>query len=222
MSVVIRFTVPAAEFSLGRALSLDATERVRLETVVPTSDATVPYLWVPTEDADDVETSLSTSPLVDTAEVVDETGEETLFRVRWEDAVDGVLAALRDTGGALLKASGTADLWTFRARFGHHDDVSVFHQRCLDAGISLTLEELHDRATGDDGDETVTDAQREALLAALEAGYYDVPRAVTLEQLADRLDISDTALSQRLRRGTRSLLESTLPDAPPLDDGDDD
>ncbi|MFC7137822.1 helix-turn-helix domain-containing protein [Halobaculum litoreum] len=37
-----------------------------------------------------------------------------------------------------------------------------------------------------------------------------MPRAVTLEELGDRLGISDTAASQRLRRGITALLTESL------------
>lgn len=56
----------------------------------------------------------------------------------------------------------------------------------------------------------VTPLQREALLTALEAGYYEVPREASLEDVAARLGISSQASSARLRRGTASLLLDTL------------
>jgi predicted DNA binding protein len=221
MSAVIQFSVPTAQFPIGEALAASSDGPVRLETLVPTGDAVVPYLWVPTADADRVERALADSPLVEQLTAVDEAGEETLFRVRWTGVMSSVIEAIRESGGALLEASGTDTVWTFRARFDDHTDVSTFNQWCVDAGVSLTLEELH-RSPHDGVPPTLTDLQREALLAALETGYYDVPRAVTLAALADRLDISDTALSQRLRRGTRTLLSSTLDDDTPSPvDGDD-
>jgi predicted DNA binding protein len=56
----------------------------------------------------------------------------------------------------------------------------------------------------------LTAPQRQALLLAAEYGYYDVPRNGTLTDIAGELDISEQAASQRLRRGTRALLESTI------------
>jgi len=40
----------------------------------------------------------------------------------------------------------------------------------------------------------------------LETGYFAVPSQVSLEELSDRLAVSDAAVSQRLRRGIESLL----------------
>ena len=45
----------------------------------------------------------------------------------------------------------------------------------------------------------VTGKQREALMVAIDAGYYDTPREADLDTLADRLGISKSAVSQRLK-----------------------
>ncbi|MFC7008889.1 helix-turn-helix domain-containing protein [Halalkalicoccus salilacus] len=41
-------------------------------------------------------------------------------------------------------------------------------------------------------------------------GYYDVPRTVTLTELANKLDISHQALSERLRRAHANLIDRTI------------
>ncbi|MDX1748149.1 MAG: helix-turn-helix domain-containing protein, partial [Halobacteriales archaeon] len=48
--------------------------------------------------------------------------------------------------------------------------------------------------------------QREALTLALDEGYFDVPRRINLITIADRLGISDSAASQRIRRGLSAVL----------------
>jgi len=40
---------------------------------------------------------------------------------------------------------------------------------------------------------------------ALELGYFETPRQITLKDLAAEMDISHQALSERLRRGMRSV-----------------
>ena len=44
----------------------------------------------------------------------------------------------------------------------------------------------------------LTDKQREAATRAVAAGYYETPRQATVGELADELDISKSAMSQRL------------------------
>jgi hypothetical protein len=60
------------------------------------------------------------------------------------------------------------------------------------------------------GGDAPTDEQREALLAAHEHGYFAEPRETSLEELAEEIGISPTAVGGRLRRGMRSLVGMTL------------
>jgi len=52
----------------------------------------------------------------------------------------------------------------------------------------------------------VTEKQRQALALAVEAGYYDTPQTVSLDELAEEFDISSSALSQRLARAEGTVL----------------
>jgi predicted DNA binding protein len=58
----------------------------------------------------------------------------------------------------------------------------------------------------------VTGPQREALVLAVERGYYDIPRRCSTAELAAVLGVSDQAVSERLRRGIATLVERTLGD----------
>ena len=48
-----------------------------------------------------------------------------------------------------------------------------------------------------------------------EVGYFDVPREAKLGDIADRLDVSHQALSERLRRGHANLVQETIGVGPP-------
>ncbi len=54
----------------------------------------------------------------------------------------------------------------------------------------------------------VTDKQREAVEAAVEMGYYAEPREANLDDLANKLGVSTSALSQRLNAVESKLVES--------------
>ncbi|WP_135536067.1 helix-turn-helix domain-containing protein [Halostella pelagica] len=76
-------------------------------------------------------------------------------------------------------------------------------------GASVSLERI---LSHDEEDDAVTDGvtltpkQREVLLLATESGYYDRPRGATLDDLADELDITPSAVSQRLTAIERKLV----------------
>ncbi|WP_276302349.1 helix-turn-helix domain-containing protein [Halorussus lipolyticus] len=48
----------------------------------------------------------------------------------------------------------------------------------------------------------------EAMAAAVERGYYETPRGITVEELADELDLPRSTLSYRLRRAEAELARS--------------
>jgi predicted DNA binding protein len=54
--------------------------------------------------------------------------------------------------------------------------------------------------------ESLTAAERETLTRALELGYFEVPRRITLSALAEDLERPDVAVSEELRRGVAVVL----------------
>jgi predicted DNA binding protein len=55
-----------------------------------------------------------------------------------------------------------------------------------------------------------TGTERRRLAVAFARGYVESPRAVTLADPGDRLDVSDVAASGALRRAQRTLLAAAL------------
>lgn len=56
----------------------------------------------------------------------------------------------------------------------------------------------------------LTEKQREVLIAAFRLGYYDIPRRITSEQLASKLDLVNSTVVEHLRKAERRLLVSLL------------
>lgn len=59
----------------------------------------------------------------------------------------------------------------------------------------------------------ITDKQREAVMVAVSKGYYSQPREATLDELADTLDVTKAAVTQRLNAVEAKLAESAFPEA---------
>jgi predicted DNA binding protein len=115
----------------------------------------------------------------------------------------------------LMSLPMTAETVRILARFPTHESLAAFRSVCRERDIPFELKQFYEEesAVNDGGVGSrygVTDAQHEALLHALEAGYFSVPREATLETVAEALDVSPSALSTRLRRGQQNLLGNTL------------
>ena len=115
--------------------------------------------------------------------------------------------------GYLADAQVDADGWRLRLLFPDRAAVSSFTRRCDADGMEPNVRAIQD-AGGPHVDRAydLTRIQAETLQFAVECGYFDVPRRATLETLADGLDVSKQAVSERLRRGLDSLLTDTVSD----------
>ena len=101
--------------------------------------------------------------------------------------------------------------WTLRLQLPGRETLGTLAGFCRDHDIAMHVEQLYveDPSKGPDAF-GLTQGQREVLLAAKERGYFEDPRAVTLEELAAELDVSPTALGRRMRRALSRLIERTL------------
>lgn len=75
---------------------------------------------------------------------------------------------------------------------------------------AITRADLSNQTTAEIELDVLTDKQRETLALALREGYYERPRETDLSNLADRLDISKSAVSQRLRTAEIKLIKAAL------------
>ncbi|WP_435102244.1 helix-turn-helix domain-containing protein [Halarchaeum sp. P4] len=210
MSVIAEFSVPAEAFILGRALRQAPELSVELEKMIPTRGAAIPYFWVVGEDHVAFDDVLANAPEIATFDVVDRLNGRRLYRVEWEPAADAFVQAIVEHDAVLQEAGGDAETWTFQIRFPDSEELSSFHTDCQESDVDVTVERIYhpvDVVTDTGG---LTDAQRELIEHAFEAGYFEVPRKVTLAELADDLGISDQSANERMRRGLQTLVARTL------------
>lgn len=90
---------------------------------------------------------------------------------------------------------------------GHPDRL----QEAIDAlpdGMRVDVERVGEYRAGGVG--TLTDRQREAVRAAREAGYYEVPRRSDLADVAAELDVAESTASTLLRKAEARLVDRVL------------
>lgn len=76
-------------------------------------------------------------------------------------------------------------------------------------GVEVTVERLGPYPT-DDIEAILTDRQQEVLTTARELGYYDVPRNVTHQEIADRLDLSVATVGEHLQKIEARVFETLV------------
>lgn len=211
MSIVAEFTIEADEFLLGRIIADFPGLSVDLERVVPIGRRIVPYVWGYGPDLDDFEAAMADHPNVASITVLDRVGDGTLYKIEWEDPTNQLISGIANVNATILEAHAD-DEWTFRIRFENHTDLAAFHAYCQREDITYHLERVYSLADAPKPDSTdaLTPPQREALFMAVEQGYFEVPRKVTLAELAADLGVSEQAVSERVRRGADKVLRTAL------------
>lgn len=135
----------------------------------------------------------------------------SLYRATWPPDVESVGHAYLQTGATILEATGRDEEWELRMRFDTRRDVSTFHEHCEEHDIPHVVNRMYNPSEPKPGGQFgVTPKQREALVAAFEAGFYEVPPDATMTEVAETIGISQRALSKRLRRTHGSLVANVL------------
>jgi len=109
--------------------------------------------------------------------------------------------------------------WTFELLSPDRNALTALREFCVENDLEFGVDRLFYSEGGDElSDEYgLTRKQRETLVTAYDLGYFEIPRAVSQQELAERLDSSPTAVSQRIRRGVTGLIANTVA---PARDGD--
>lgn len=102
---------------------------------------------------------------------------------------------------AVPKSDGTVE-WTvaFTGREALNELLDVLKREKVDVKI-LRLTSIVDA-------ETLTDRQRKLVETALEEGFFDYPRRITLRQLAKKTGASASTVSEVLRRAQKKILST--------------
>lgn len=214
MSTLIEFTIPAAAVALedsfrryphlrvelGRSVTCPAGRSI--VWTVGVSPATAEAALAGDESIDDV-TCLTTG---DGAEPEPEPESSdrnrAIHEIEWADGLPPVLQSLGHDG-TVLEATATAGRWHVTAAAPDRKSLTAVYRSC---DFSLEIESITTMSVDAvQGRSTLTECQRETISTALERNFYEIPRAVTLEELAADLDVSHQAVSERLRRSHRTL-----------------
>jgi len=211
MAVIVDLTLPADTFELGQILRIEGSTQITVETMVPLGGRPIPFVRIQNGTRDAFERAVRDHPAVNEIQLVNSHDEETLYALDWDSSDASLLQTILDLDGVLLSATGTADTWSLELRFPTHSALSEFQEYYLEEDIPVSIKHIYNPTKPDAGPWFgVTPAQRETLAHAVESGYYSLPRNVTTQELAEQFDISDQAVTERLRRGISTLVSNTL------------
>jgi hypothetical protein len=154
--------------------------------------------------ASDAAQRLCDHEATETAATLRESADEALVHCR---APSPSLAAVADAGVAFqppLVVEGTRAELTVRTT---DDGLSALHRTLEASAVAFEVRSVHASV---ESPGLLSDRQERVLRAAVEAGYYDVPRETTVEAVADDLDLAVSTVSETLGRAERRVARRYL------------
>lgn len=94
-------------------------------------------------------------------------------------------------------------------RFPDRDTLKAFRQAALEIADRVIVTGLYPERPSETPTR-LTDRQRKALTLALERGYFETPRKVTLTDLANELNVTPQTLSRHIRVGVKHAVVDAI------------
>lgn len=165
-----------------------------------------------TDDLEAFHRLLPDDSTLEDATLLADLGERRLYRATLteEGTVGMTYPEAVELGITFLDVRASGEHVRYRAHVPTREALADYRRHCEERDLAFRLVGLYHGAPVDGGSYGLTDRQREVLRTAFDAGYFDVPRGTSLEELAADLDVSDQALSALLRRGLANVLRETL------------
>ncbi|MDS0297763.1 helix-turn-helix domain-containing protein [Halogeometricum sp. S1BR25-6] len=144
--------------------------------------------------------------------VIETRGEKAIYSFEYTDEAKILSPVISAANGVVLDMENDGSAWILTVWIPERTDLVHLWDYAQQNGIDLDLLRVNEYDSLGSTDAGLTDSQRDALLVALETGYFEEPRDATLGEVAADLDISQPAASGLLRRGIRRLIVSSLMD----------
>ncbi|ELZ10870.1 bacterio-opsin activator HTH domain-containing protein [Halovivax asiaticus JCM 14624] len=199
-------TAPAPDSAPRRIISEFDSIVVDVVYIGQDGPLAIPYVWMSGAAPTAVESAVTAEENVAIVDRIDRTDDGAFYKTAWK--VDSPLVrCITDADGIVLEAQGTPDRWQLTVWFEDSAATSAFQECCQTHDVPLTVQRLE--SIGEYfgvGDDSLSNAQDETLALAYHRGYFEDPRQVSQAELAQELDISASAVGQRLRRGLETLV----------------
>lgn len=170
--------------------------------------------WVEAADFDAFETAVERDPTIASFSALAGSDDRRTYHIEYSDDATLVTPVVSRAGGLVLDSHSYLEGWRLELQLPDREALYELDTFADANEVRLDVLELQEaERDGFDLAFDLTEPQIEALVGAYLQGYYDEPREATLDDLATLLDISRTAVSGRLRRGSAALIEETLVDA---------
>lgn len=193
-----QFSLSAEEFALAGLFDQLPDTRVELDPTITNPDNCT--LLVVRTDAQErtVTAALQSAPTVAELELFGECADGWTYRITWQGCPRRLFQRFGDEDIMLQSVQGRDSRWRLCLLAADREKIATAHDIMDDLDCAAACRSISS-FNGDDASRAeLTDKQRKTLIEAFESGYYSIPQNTTADELADKLNISHQALSERL------------------------
>lgn len=212
MTIVTRIHVEHPDLALAPTIEAvdDATIKVVAQTGTDPVHQTFPFL-VGCGDWDEFEAALADDHTVERFEPVTAGNAERIYHISHTPRTKLLTPPTIEAGGIMVEAENHDGGWLVQLLLPDREALHSIWTFARSEDFVFDLIEVHEERSGSyERRFNLTKRQRDTLALAYERGYFDEPRRASLEELAEELGISQSAVSGRLRRGIDRLVGATL------------
>ncbi|MCT9095683.1 helix-turn-helix domain-containing protein [Haloarchaeobius sp. HME9146] len=185
------------------------TIRPEYQTVLD-SEVKIFFFTVTGDAYDDFEAALVEDHTVADPTLVSEKDTYRVYRVRLLPDTQPITPATAKLDIRVVDAKSSDGGWLVRLEIPNREALLRFRDFCDDEDVHFSIRRLYTDTFAEDAFLGLTETQLTTLRTAFDTGYFDVPRRISQQQLADLLGISTSGVSQRLRSALSQLIEHTV------------
>jgi len=212
IKAVVRVEHP--DIVLTETVAHDRSSRVQSVSEAGTDPTSGKFFYhIESSDFQRFEDGLRRDNTVGEFERVTETRDgEAIYSFEYTDEAKVLSPVISNANGVILEMENDGRAWILTVWMPDRTDLAHLWDYAGRNDVDIELLRLNEYASLGTTDAGLTDSQREALLVALDRGYFEEPRNATLSDVAADLDISQPAASGLLRRGIKRLVVSSMTD----------
>ncbi|MFC4544727.1 helix-turn-helix domain-containing protein [Halosolutus amylolyticus] len=207
MTSIADIEIPADGTGMGELFETIPSLTCEMERVIASKGH---GLWLAGASQSEIEDGLDEASAIGDFGLISEDEDRWLYDIEFDPETLDVFEVVLEEGGTVLSASASSGTWLLSIRFTDRESVSSLYDRLVDQDVTPTIVRLFDMTEESHSQCGLTTRQYETLVAAIDHGYFEIPREVSMQELSEELDISHQALSERLRRAYRALVTSEL------------
>ncbi len=205
MVTIVELRIPASQTLFAETVENEPSLEIEFEQAV--MRAGIP-IRIRGASKQEVERALDSTARIEAYTLISEENGEWVYSLDCDEDDFQVFPLIVEAGGTVLTATLSDETWSVRLRYTDHADVERTVDLLEENDIDIVITAIRDICEDDLEKSGLTKEQYEALELAVERGYFEIPRQVSLMELSEHLDISHQSLSERLRRAQQGLLDT--------------